>query len=94
MKGQFKDEFVTAGGVPLSEVLFLSPPFPSPLFVRNTIFLIFFSYGADFIEYNGKQNLSSSLLCRRGRFKLFLLMLEKEVIVCSSVIQRLVFCRC
>lgn len=67
MKGQFKDEFVTAGGVPLSEVhsffLFYSMSLSRISRKYDFIFSCLFK---DPSEYNGKQNSTESILCRRG----------------------------
>ncbi|CAN1755571.1 Uncharacterized protein YtfP [Linum perenne] len=77
-KGQFKDEFVTAGGVPLSEVsnLILAQYYLSPIvthfrkYVFNLLLLIFVL--EDILENNGKQDMPEPLLCWRGMFSAYL----------------------
>ncbi|KAG8471557.1 hypothetical protein CXB51_036946 [Gossypium anomalum] len=66
-KGQFKDEFVTAGGVPLSEVhSFCLSLFSVPSRISQKYDFIFSCLFKDPSEYNGKQNSTESILCRRG----------------------------
>ncbi|CAN1272319.1 Uncharacterized protein YtfP [Linum perenne] len=68
-KGQFKDEFVTAGGVPLSEVsnLILAQYYLSPIVThfRKYVLLLIFVL-EDILENNGKQDMPEPLLCWRG----------------------------
>jgi hypothetical protein len=70
VKGQFKDEFVTAGGVPLSEVRSLSLSLSLSLTHTHTHthckYNCFSCLSEDLAEYNGKQNTFASILCRGG----------------------------
>ncbi|CAN1272310.1 Uncharacterized protein YtfP [Linum perenne] len=74
-KGQFKDEFVTAGGVPLSEVsnLILAQYYLSPIVThfRKYVLLLIFVL-EDILENNGKQDMPEPLLCWRGMFSAYL----------------------
>lgn len=69
VKSQYKDEFVTAGGVPLSEVC-LSVSLPCLSSHSSDSYLLEVNYvscfGEDIIEHNGKQNSVTPILCRGG----------------------------
>ena len=58
MKGQFKDEFVTAGGIPLSEVLSLSLSLSCTCSCRKlTLFLVFVKIALGTMESRIRSNL-------------------------------------
>jgi len=61
-KGQFKDEFVTAGGVPISEVQSLTAVFLN----MNHTDLTCVPIVIDITWHNGKQETTKSVLCWRG----------------------------
>lgn len=66
LKGQFKDEFVTAGGVPLSEVAHSLTHSLSLFLSVHWVCNYFCCFYEDLTEHNGKQNAVKFVLRRGG----------------------------